>query len=147
MAILAGVGLAAILLNQRSGPTRYERLRGRMDPRGWVDTGSLRDRFGDLAESVRHGLSEAGERASEFGDDARHRGERILHSARHSSRRALKKQGKAARRYAGEAGAYARDHAREGGAVLALATIAAAIGAAALEARRPDSRLRSLGKF
>ena len=40
-----------------------------------------------------------------------------------------------------------RAHAREGGAVLALVTIAAAIGAAALETRRPDSRLRSLGKF
>lgn len=147
VAILAGVGLAAILLNQRTGPTRYERIRGRMDPRGWVDAGSLRDRFGDLAETVRHGLSDATERASEFGEDARHRGERFLHSARHSSRKALKRQGKTARRYAGEAGAYAREHAREGGAVLALATIAAAIGAAALDARRPDSRLRSLGKF
>ncbi|HST91686.1 MAG TPA: SDR family oxidoreductase [Brevundimonas sp.] len=147
VAILAGVGLAAILLNQRSGPTRYERIRGRLDPRGWVDAGSLRDRFGDLAETVRHGLSDAGERASEFSEDARHRGERILHSARHSSRKALKKQGKAARRYAHEAGSYAREHAREGGAILALATIAAAIGAAALDARRPDSRLRSLGKF
>ncbi|HEY0102795.1 MAG TPA: SDR family oxidoreductase [Brevundimonas sp.] len=147
VAILAGVGLAAILLNQRSGPTRYERIRGRLDPRGWVDAGSLRDRFGDLAETVRHGLSDAGERASELGEDARHRGERILHSARHSSRKALKKQSKAARRYARDAGTYAREHAREGGAVLALVTIAAAIGAAALDARRPDSRLRSLGKF
>ena len=147
VAILAGVGLAAILLNQRSGPTRYERIRGRLDPRGWVDAGSLRDRFGDLAETVRHGLSDAGERASELSEDARHRGERILHSARHSSRKALKKQSKAARRYARDAGTYAREHAREGGAVLALVTIAAAIGAAALDARRPDSRLRSLGKF
>jgi short-subunit dehydrogenase/ElaB/YqjD/DUF883 family membrane-anchored ribosome-binding protein len=147
VAILAGVGLAAILLNQRSGPTRYERIRGRLDPRGWVDAGSLRDRFGGLAETVRHGLNDAGERASEFGEDARHRGERILHSARHSSRKVLKKQSKAARRYAHDAGAYAREHAREGGAILALATIAAAIGAAALDARRPDSRLRSLGKF
>ena len=147
VAILAGVGLAAILLNQRSGPTRYERIRGRLDPRGWVDADSLRDRFGDLSETVRHGLNDAGERASEFGEDVRHRGERILHSARHSSRKVLKKQSKAARRYAHDAGAYAREHAREGGAILALATIAAAIGAAALDARRPDSRLRSLGKF
>ncbi len=147
VAILAAVGVAAILLNQRSGPTRYERIRGRMNPRGWVDAAALRDRFGDLAETVRHGLSDAGERASELGDDARHRGERFLHSARHSSRKALKKQGKAARRYAHDAGTYAREHAREGGAILALATIAAAIGAAALDARRPDSRLRSLGKF
>jgi len=147
VAILAGVGLAALLLNQRSGPSRYERLRGRMDPRGWIDTDALRHRFGDLAEGVRHGLTDAGERASDFGDEARHRGERIFHGARHSSRKALKKHGKTARRYANDAGAYAKDHAREGGAVLALVTIAAAVGAAALEARRPDSRLRSLGKF
>lgn len=147
VAVLAGVGLAALLLSQRSGPTRYERIRGRIDPRGWIDTDGLRDRFGDLAETVRHSLSDAGERASDFGEDARHRGERILHGARHSSRKALKKHGKTARRYANDAGTYAKDHAREGGAFLALATIAAAIGAAALEARRPDSRLRSLGKF
>ena len=147
IAILAGIGIAALLLNQRSGPTRYERLRGRIDPRGWIDTEALRDRFGGLAETVRHSLSEAGERASDLGDDARHRGEQILHGARHSSRKALKKHGKTARRYAHDAGEYARDHAKQGGALLALATIAAAIGAAALDVRRPDSRLRSLGKF
>ncbi len=147
LAVLAGVGIAALLLNQRSGPTRYERLRGRIDPRGWIDTDALRDRFGGLAETVRHSLAEAGERASDLGDDARHRGERLVHGARHSSRKALKKHGKTARRYAHDAGEYARDHAKEGGALLALATIAAAIGAAALDVRRPDSRLRSLGKF
>ncbi|WP_372707322.1 SDR family oxidoreductase [Brevundimonas sp.] len=147
VAILAGVGLAALLLNQRSGPTRYERLRGRIDPRGWIDTGALRDRFGDLAETVRHGLSDAGDRASDFSDDARHRGERLVQDARHSSRKALKRHGKTARRYAHDAGVYAKDHAREGGALLAIATVAAVVGAAALDARRPDSRLRNLGKF
>ena len=147
LAVLAGVGIAALLLSQRNGPTRYERIRGRLDPRGWIDTGGLRDRFGDLAETVRHSLSEAGERASDLGDDARHRGEKLLHGARHSSRKALKKHGKTARRYAHDAGDYARDHAKEGGALLAVATIAAAIGAAALDVRRPDSRIRSLGKF
>jgi len=147
VAILAGIGIAALLLNQRSGPTRYERLRGRIDPRGWVDTGALRGRFDDIAETVRHSLSEAGERASDLGEDARHRGERFVHDARHSSRKALKKHGKKAKRYAHDAGAYARDHAKEGGALLAVATIAAAIGAAALDIRRPDSRIRSLGKF
>lgn len=147
IAVLAGVGIASLLLNQRSGPTRYERIRGRLDPRGWFDTSGLRGRFGDLAETVRHSLSEAGERASDLGDDARHRGERFLHGARHSSRKALKKHGKTARRYADEAGTYAREHAKEGGALLALATIAAAVGAAALDVRRPDSRIRSLGKF
>lgn len=147
IAVLAGIGIASLLLNQRSGPTRYERIRGRLDPRGWVDTGALRGRIDDFAETVRHGLSEAGERASGLGGEARHRGERILHDARHSSRKALKKHGKAAKRYAHDAGEYARDHAREGGALLALATIAAAIGAAALDVRRPDSRIRGIGRF
>jgi len=147
LAVLAGVGIAALLLNQRSGPTRYERLRGRIDPRGWIDTDALRDRFGGLADTVRHSLSEAGERASDLSEDARHRGEKFIHGARHSSRKALKKHGKVARRYAHDAGDYARDHAKEGGALLAVATIAAAIGAAALDVRRPDSRIRSLGKF
>src|SRR6478672_3358231 len=81
VAILAGVGLAALLLNQRSGPTRYERLRGRVDPRGWIDTHALRDRFGDIAETVRHGLSEAREHASEVGFEARHRGKKFRHGA------------------------------------------------------------------
>jgi hypothetical protein len=40
LAVLAGIGIAALLLNQRNGPTRYERLRGRIDPRGWIDTGA-----------------------------------------------------------------------------------------------------------
>lgn len=147
IAILAGIGLATLLLGQRSGPTRFDRIRGRLDPRGWIDTHALRGRFDDLAESVRHGLSDAGERAGDFSADARHRAERLAHDARHSSRKALKKHGKAARRYARDAGAYAKDHAREGGALLALATIAAAVAAAALETRRPDSRIRSLAKF
>ena len=147
VAVLAGIGIAALLLNQRSGPTRYERLRGRIDPLGWIDTGTLRNRFDGFADTLRHSLSEAGERAADLGDDARHRGERLVHDARHSSRKALKKQGKTVKRYARDAGTYARDHAKEGGALLALATIAAAVGAAALDVRRPDSRIRTLGKF
>lgn len=150
IAVLAGIGIAALLLNQRTGPTRYERLRSRFDPRGWIDgidTGGLKGRFDDLAEGVRHGLSDAGERAAELGDDARDRSGRWLRNTRKSSRKALKKHGRTARRYASEAGDYARGHAKEGGAILAIATIAAAVGAAALDARRPDSRLRSLGKF
>jgi short-subunit dehydrogenase/ElaB/YqjD/DUF883 family membrane-anchored ribosome-binding protein len=147
IAVLAGVGLATLLLNQRSGPTRYERIRGRIDPRTWIDTDGLRGRFDELAETVRHGLTEAGERASDLGEDARHRGGKFFHSARHSSRKALKKHGKTAKRYAHDAGTYAQDHAKEGGALLALVTIAAAVGAAAMDMRRPDSRIRSLGKF
>jgi len=147
LAVLAGIGIAALLLSRRGGPARHERPRGRIDPRGWIDAGALRHRFGDLAESVRHGLADAGERAADLGDDARRRGERLVHGARHSSREALKKHGKTARRHAHDAGEYAKDHAREGGALLALAMIAAAVGAAALDVRRPDSRIRGLGKF
>ena len=146
IAVLAGVGLATLLLNQRTGPTRLESLRGRLHPRGWVDAAALRDRIDDLAETVRHGLTEAGERAGELGDEARHRSGRLLHDARHSSRKAMRKHGRKARLYARDAGDYARTHAKEGGAILALATIAAAIGAAALDARRPDSRLRNIGR-
>ncbi len=147
VAILAGVGLATLILNQRTGPTRFESLRGRINPRGWVDTDGLRTRFEDLTETVRRGVSEAGERAADFGEDARHKSRRFFDDTRHTSRRALKKQGKRARHYASEAGTYARDHAKEGGAILALVTIAAAVGAAALDARRPDSKIRSLGRF
>lgn len=147
VAILAGVGLATLILNQRTGPTRFESLRGRINPRGWVDTDGLRTRFEDLTETVRRGVSEVGERAADFGEDAGRKSRRFFDDTRHTSRRALKKQGKRARHYASEAGTYARDHAREGGAILALVTIAAAVGAAALDARRPDSKIRSLGRF
>lgn len=147
VAVLAGVGLATLLLNQRTGPTRYETLRGRLNPRGWVDTEGLRSRFEDLAETVRHSLNDAGERAHNITDDARDRGGRWWKQTQKSSRKALKKHGRKARRYAEDAGDYARTHAREGAGLIALATIAAAIGAAALDARRPDSRLRNIGKF
>lgn len=143
VAVLAGVGIAALLLSQRTGPTRYESLRRRIDPRGWIDADGLRSRFGGLAESVRDGLSGAGERAETYGDEARS----WIRSARKSSRKALKTHGKTARRYADDAGQYAREHAKEGGALLALATIAAAVGAAVLESRQPDSRIRRIGKF
>ena len=143
IAVLAGVGIAALLLNQRTGPTRYEALRGRFNPRGWIDAGGLRSRFDGLAESVRDGLSATSERAEVYGGEARD----WLRGARKSSSKALKKHGRTARRYADDAGRYARDHAKEGGALLALATIAAAVGAAALESRQPDSKVRRLGKF
>lgn len=143
IAVLAGVGIAALLLNQRTGPTRYETLRTRFNPRGWIDAGGLRSRFDGLAESVRDGFSSAGERAEAYGDEARD----WLKGAQKSSRKALKKHSKTARRYADDAGRFAKDHAQEGGALLALATIAAAVGAAVLESRQPDSRIRRIGKF
>ena len=52
VAVLAGVGLATILLNQRTGPTRYERIKTRIDPRGWFDAEALRHRFDDIARGV-----------------------------------------------------------------------------------------------
>ena len=147
VAVLAGIGIAAILLNQRSGPTRYERLRERFDPRGWIDTDGLRGRFGGLADTVRSTLSDAGERAHDLTDEARHRSSRWFDDTRRSSRKALKKHGKTARRYASDAGHYARDHAKEGGAILALITVAAAIAAAAYDTQQPDSKIRKLGRF
>jgi len=147
VAVLAGVGLATLLLNQRTGPTRLETLRGRFNPREWMDATGLRTHIDDLAETVRRGVGEVGDRAHEFGDEAAHRSRRFFEDTRRGSRKAMKKHGRRARRYASEAGDYARDHAKEGGALLALATIAAAIGAAALDARRPESKLRSLGRF
>jgi short-subunit dehydrogenase len=104
LAVLAGVGLATLLLNQRTGPTRFQRMRGRMDPRRWVDGDGLRGRFDDFAETLRHGLSDAGDRATEFTGDARDGADRWWRDTRKSSRKALKKHGKTARRYARDAG-------------------------------------------
>tara|TARA_R110001606_G_scaffold12306_5_gene53163 strand:- start:23167 stop:23763 length:597 start_codon:yes stop_codon:yes gene_type:complete len=147
VAVLAGVGLATLLLNQRSGPTRFEQLRGRINPRGWVDTGALRDQFGHLARSVRQGLDDAGERAGDLGEETRDRADRWYRDARRSSRKTLKRHGKTARRYADQADGYARSHAREGGAILAIITIAAAVGAAALESRRSNAPTRSSTRY
>lgn len=162
VAVLAGVGLATLLLNQRTGPTRYQMLRDRIDPRGWLDTDDLRGRIDDLAGAVRQGWSGARDHAEDYAEEARHRGEtladearhrgrRWFRDARHSGRKAVKQGRKDADRYAREAAAYARQagdyaraHAKEGGAILALVTIAAAVGAAALESRREDSKIREL---
>ena len=147
VAVLAGVGIAALLLNQRSGPTRYERLRERVDPRGWFDAEALRHRFDDIARGVREGADDlthraadlgdyAQERAGRFGAETRDRADEWYRRTKKKSRRPMRRYTKQARRYAEDAGDFARDHAKEGGALLAVATIAAAIGAAALESRR-----------
>ena len=153
------IGAAAVVyLTQRTGPTRYQRIKTRIDPRGWVDTHELRDRFHDAVDAFRHRAEEVGEQAGEFSREARHRAADVAYdardraddwfrSARKGSKKAMKKHGKTARRYADDAGAYARDHAREGGALLAVATLAAAVGAAVLESRRPDSRVRRIARF
>lgn len=145
VAILAGVGLATLLLNQRSGPTRYQQFRDRLDPRGWVDAEALRHRFEDIARGVRHGLDEAGERASHAGAESREKAGRWFRKAKNDADFDLRAD--KARGYARDAGAYAKDHAREGGAILALLTVAAAVGAAALENRRVEGRTRGISRF
>lgn len=145
VAVLAGIGLATVLMNQRSGPTRYERLRRSLDPRGWVDAEALVRRFDDMARGVRHGLDDAGGRAGQLGAHGREKAGRWFRKAKrdlHFDRRADD-----ARNYARQAGSYAKDHAREGGAILALLTIAAAVGVAALENRRSESRTRGISRF
>ncbi|RZJ17136.1 MAG: SDR family NAD(P)-dependent oxidoreductase [Brevundimonas sp.] len=145
VAVLAGVGLATLLLNQRSGPTRFEHFRERMNPRGWVDAEALRHRFEDIARGVRHGVEDLGERAGHAGAESRDKAGRWFSKTKHDvqfDRRAEKARG-----YARHAGDYARDHAKEGGAVLALLTIAAAVGAAALENRRAEGRTRGISRF
>lgn len=156
LALVATAAIATLLLTQRTGPRRIEAIRERMNPRGWIDTGSLRDRFEDLSRSLGERAGDLGGRVEDIGDDARHQARKLLKRGQramsdkqrrkyaHEARRYAEDTGRSARRYAGEAGQYARDHAREGGALLAVATIAAAIGAAALESRRPDSRVRKL---
>jgi short-subunit dehydrogenase len=144
---LLAAGAAAVYLSQRSGPTRYERIRHRIDPRGWVDTAALSGRVHDAVDAFRHGAHHLGERAGDYAEDARHTADAWYRKTRHGGKRALSKHGKTARRYADDAGAYARDHAREGGALLAVASLAAVIGAAVLESRRPDSRVRRIARF
>jgi ElaB/YqjD/DUF883 family membrane-anchored ribosome-binding protein len=145
-ALVLGV-VAVVYLTQRSGPTRYQRIKTRIDPRGWVDTSELRGRFHDAVDAFRHRAEDAGEHAADAAYGARDRADAWFRSARKDSKKALKKHGKTARRYADDAGSYARDHAREGGALLAVATIAAAVGAAVLESRRPDSHVRRIARF
>ena len=158
LALIVIGAAAAVYLSQRSGPTRYQRIKTRIDPRGWVDTDALRHRFEDAVDAFRHGAEDFGGRASEFSrdardraydavDDVRDRADGWFRSARKDARKAAKKHGKTARNYADEAVDYARDHQREGGALLAVATLAAVIGAAVLESRRPDSHVRRIARF
>ncbi|HUH24037.1 MAG TPA: hypothetical protein VLZ51_08245, partial [Brevundimonas sp.] len=132
---------------QRSGPTRYERIRERGDPRGWFDAEALRHRFDDIARGVRHGADGLTHRAADLGDYASDRADRWLHRSGGKPRKSMRRYARQARRYAEDAGDFARDHAKEGGALLAVATIAAAIGAAALESRRKGEGSRGFGKL
>ncbi|MGH7021884.1 MAG: hypothetical protein ACREEY_18550, partial [Brevundimonas sp.] len=103
------------------------------------------------AEDLTHRAADmgdyAGERAGRFGHDARAKAEHWLHRSGRKSRKPMKRYAKQARRYAEDAGDFARDHAKEGGALLVVATIAAAIGAAALESRRKNGGSSGFGKL
>ena len=159
VALVATAALATLLLTQRTGPTRYRQLRDRFDPRGWIDAEALRHRFEDISRGLAEGVEDLGHRAEEFGDDTRHQAGKLFKRGQKAVSPSKRKKyakaargyaddaGRAARHYADVGGQYAKDHAREGGALLAVATIAAAIGAAALESRRPDSRVRRIAKF
>lgn len=156
VAVVAVAAIATVLLTQRTGPRRYEAIRERLNPRGWIDAEALRHRFEDIQRGLAERAGEIGDRAGDLGDDARHHAKKLLKRSQRAvsekqrrkyareARRYADHAGREARRYADDAGRYARDHAREGGALLAVATIAAAIGAAALESQRPDSRVRRL---
>lgn len=143
LVLLAALG--TVLLTQRTGPRRYEQLRSRIDPRGWIDAEALRHRFEDISRELSERAGDLGERAGDFSDDARHGARKLLRRGQRAvSDKQRRRYAREARHYADQAGRYARDHAREGGALLAVATIAVAIGAAALESRRPDSRVRRI---
>jgi short-subunit dehydrogenase len=105
LAVLAGIGLGALLLSQRSGPTRYERLRETVRPSRWL-------------ERVQPGrrLRDAGHQAHEGWDRLGRASQDLL--GRKSRDRAVTP---------------ARDPAPEGAAMAAITTIAAAIGAVALK--------------
>jgi len=159
VALVATAAIATLLLTQRSGPRRYEMIRDRLDPRGWIDAESLRHRFEDISRGLADTAGDLGHRAEGLGDDARQqagklfkRGKKAVSTNKRekyakAARGYAADAGRSARRYADDAGHYARDHAREGGALIAVATIAAAIGAAVLESRRPDSKVRRIAKF
>jgi short-subunit dehydrogenase len=156
LALVATAALATLLLTQRTGPRRFDQIRERINPRGWLDAEALRHRFDDISRGLTERAEEISDRAGDIGDDARHhakkfvkRGQRAVSEKQRrkyarEARRYAEETGRSARRYADDAGRYAKDHAREGGALLAVATIAAAIGAAALESQRPDSKVRRL---
>ena len=159
VALAATAAIATLLLTQRSGPRRYEVLRDRLNPRGWIDAEALRHRFEDIQRGLAGAAGDLGERADDFGHDARDKADSLFQRGKDAlsggkrkryareARGYADKAGKRARHYADAGLQYGRDHAREGGALLAVATIAAAIGAVALESRRPDSKVRRIAKF
>ncbi|MEH6697347.1 MAG: SDR family oxidoreductase [Brevundimonas sp.] len=128
VALLVAVGVGYVLLNQKSGPTRFERWKTQANPRRWRMPAMpsmpdmpwlarLRsDGMDGRLEALQSELDRYGGRA----------------------RRGLEDAGGRARRYASDAGHYARDHAKEGGAVAATVALLGVLAAVALKARQND---------
>lgn len=154
IALVAGAAVVTILLMQRTGPRRYDWIRERMDPRTWVDAETMRHRFETISRGLSESAEELGHRAGILSDDTRHGARKLFRRGKRamspSARRRYAEQAqdyasqaqRSARNYAGEAGQFAKDHAREGSALLALAALAAVVGAVALESRRQDNGVR-----
>ena len=111
LALLVSIGIGYVLLNQKSGPTRFERWKAHADPRRW--------RMPSLPWLSRIRPDGVDGRLEAFQAE-------------------LDRYGGRARRYASDAGHYARDHAKEGGAVAATVALLGVLAAVALKARRSD---------
>lgn len=105
VAVLAGIGLGALLLSQRSGPTRYERLRETVRPSRWLEQFQPGRRLRDAGHQAYEGWDRLGRASQDL-------------LGRKSRDRAVTP---------------ARDPAPESTAMAAITTIAAAIGAVALK--------------
>jgi len=125
VALLVAVGVGYVLLNQKSGPTRFERWKTQADPRRWrmpsMPAMPWLSRF--RADGMDGRLEALQAELDRYGGRAR---------------RGLEQAGGRARRYASDAGDYARDHAKEGGAVAATVALLGVLAMVALKARQND---------
>ncbi len=98
----------------------------------------VKDRAVDLGFEVKDRAQDVQDRALDLADSVRQRFEDWRGSSRHGrkGRRYAKKARRAAEDARDYATDFAKDHAREGAALFAVALIAAAIGAVALEHKR-----------
>ncbi|MFN5617277.1 MAG: hypothetical protein ACK47T_01625 [Brevundimonas sp.] len=135
------LGLITLLLGQRRGPTRDQRWRVRLDPRGW--TAGLRRGFEATLDGLGDRVQEVGHRATRVRQEAGRSLDRLGREARQSlPREELQASLRSARRGATRAGRFARDHARGGGVLAALVTVAAAVAVAVLDGRPAKGRRR-----
>ena len=131
VALLVAVGVGYVLLNQKSGPTRFERWKTQADPRRWrMPSMPSMPSMPDMPWLARFRSDGVEERLEALQAELDRYGGR--------ARRGLEDAGGRARRYASDAGGYARDHAREGGAVAATVALLGVLAAVALKARQND---------